>query len=53
MSDIPFYRTTMGHKFFLSDIPALIANLAAIGKNLARIAEALDKLVPPPPSSDE
>ncbi len=53
MSDIPFFKTLMGHKFFERDIPALIKHLATIGTNLERIGKALDRLVPPAPASDE
>ena len=38
MSDIPFYQTRMGAKFFEADIPKLI-------DTLERLTEAVEKLV--------
>lgn len=38
MSDIPFYRTQMGHRFYDHTVPEL-------ARNLARIADLLERLV--------
>ncbi len=53
MSDIPFYKTVMGHRFFERDVPALLKQLDKLVGNLERIALALEKLVTPPPASGE
>jgi hypothetical protein len=38
MSDVPFYRTQMGHRFYDHTVPEL-------ARNLARIADLLERLV--------
>ena len=38
MSDTPFYRTQMGHRFYDHTVPELT-------RNLARIADALERLL--------
>lgn len=38
MSDIPFHRTPMGHRFYEHTVPEL-------ARNLARIADLLERLV--------
>lgn len=49
MSDTPFYKTVMGHRFFERDVPALLMQLEKLVGNLERIALALEKVVTPPP----
>jgi hypothetical protein len=44
MSDIPFHTTQMGHRFFLRDVPALVAALERLDTTCARIAAALERL---------
>lgn len=51
MNDTPFYKTVMGHRFFERDVPALLAHLEKLVRNLERIASALEKVVTPPPES--
>ena len=38
MSDIPFYRTQMGHRFYEHTVPEL-------SRSFARIADLLERLV--------
>lgn len=38
MSDIPFYRTQMGHRFYEHTVPEF-------ARNLARVADALERLL--------
>ena len=53
MSDIPFYKTVMGHRFFEGHVPAFLRQLEKLVGNLERIALALEKPVTPPPESGE
>lgn len=43
MSEIPFFRTQMGHHFFEGLLPELLAQLKALNVNLGRIAKALEQ----------
>jgi hypothetical protein len=43
MSDIPFYNTIMGRRFYERDVPALVEQLRALNANLDRIAKALER----------
>ncbi len=55
MSEIPFFKTVMGHRFFEGDVPALLRQLEKLTANLERIANALEVLtntIPPPPSEE-
>ena len=38
MSDVPFHRTQMGHRFYDHTVPEL-------ARNLARVADLLERLV--------
>jgi uncharacterized small protein (DUF1192 family) len=38
MSDVPFYRTQMGHRFYEHTVPEL-------SRNIARLADLLERLV--------
>lgn len=37
MSDIPFYRTQMGHRFYEATAPSLVRELARLNDNLERL----------------
>ncbi|MBZ0232744.1 MAG: hypothetical protein K8M05_10480 [Deltaproteobacteria bacterium] len=43
MSDVPFYKTVMGHRFFERDVPALVEQLRALNTNLVKIAALLER----------
>jgi uncharacterized small protein (DUF1192 family) len=38
MSDVPFYRTQMGHRFYEHTVPEL-------SRNIARLADLLERLI--------
>ncbi len=46
MSDVPFYRTIMGHRFIEATVPALVTELQRLNTNLARLVSALEKAQP-------
>jgi len=52
MSDIPFYRTQMGHRFYESTVPSLVHELARLNENLERLLQVVDREAPrsEPPS---
>jgi hypothetical protein len=37
MSDVPFYRTQMGHRFYEATAPSLVHELARLNDNLERL----------------
>ncbi len=37
MSDVPFYRTQMGHRFYEATAPSLVRELARLNDNLERL----------------
>lgn len=43
MSDVPFYRTQMGHRFYDHTVPELARNLARIADLLERLVVALER----------
>lgn len=43
MSDVPFHRTIMGHRFIEATVPALVTELQRLNTNLERLAAALEK----------
>lgn len=43
MSDIPFYRTQMGHRFYEHTVPELTRNLARVADALERLLAALER----------
>ena len=58
MSDVPFYRTQMGHRFFQATVPGLVRELARLNDNLERLAKVLERdprapEPPPPPLPEE
>jgi hypothetical protein len=52
MSDIPFYRTQMGHRFYESTVPSLVHELARLNENLERLLQVVERDAPrsDPPS---
>ena len=54
MSDIPFYRTQMGHRFYEATAPSLVRELARLNDNLERLAAlvAHDTKADEQPSTD-
>ena len=53
MSDIPFYKTVMGHRFFERDVPALVEQFRALNTNLAKIAALLERRATEQPEVDQ
>lgn len=43
MSDVPFYRTQMGHRFYESTAPSLVRELARLNDNLERLLELAER----------
>ncbi len=43
MSDVPFYRTQMGHRFYESTAPSLVRELARLNDNLERLLELVER----------
>jgi hypothetical protein len=48
MSDVPFYRTQMGHRYYEHTLPELVRQLARVGDLLERIATARGVADAPP-----
>jgi len=46
MSDVPFYRTQMGHRFYEATVPSLVHELARLNENLERLLEAVERDAP-------
>jgi hypothetical protein len=42
MSDVPFYRTQMGHRFYESTAPSLVRELARLNDNLERLQKIVE-----------
>jgi hypothetical protein len=42
MSDVPFYRTQMGHRFYESTAPSLVRELARLNDNLERLLKIVE-----------
>ena len=58
MSDVPFYRTQMGHRFFEATVPGVVRELARLNDNLERLSRVLERdprspEPPPPPRPEE
>ena len=49
MSDIHFYRTIMGQRFYEATAPALVRELTRLNDNLERLATLLATQTPPAP----
>lgn len=43
MSDIPFYRTQMGHRFYEATAPSIARELARLNDNLERLLAAVER----------
>jgi hypothetical protein len=43
VSDIPFFRTVMGHRFIEATVPALVTELQRLNRNLERLVAAIEK----------
>lgn len=43
MSDTPFYRTQMGHRFYEATAPSLVRELARLNDNLERLLAAVER----------
>ena len=43
MSDIPFYRTQMGHRFYEATAPSLVRELARLNDNLERLLAVVER----------
>jgi hypothetical protein len=48
VSDVPFHRTVIGHRFFEHQLPEMIRQLARIADQLERLHKATDKPQPAP-----
>jgi len=53
MSDVPFYRTIMGHRFIEATVPALVTELQRLNTNLARLVAVLEKAQPTEKTPEE
>ena len=51
MSDVPFYRTHMGHRFYEHTVPELARNVGRVADLLERLVVALERLAPPTPAT--
>jgi len=43
MSDIPFYRTQMGHRFYEATAPSIARELARLNDNLERLLAVIER----------
>jgi len=43
VTDIPFYRTQMGHRFYDATVPALVRELARLNDNLERLLAVVER----------
>lgn len=43
MSDIPFYTTVMGHRFYESTMPNLVRELGRLNANLERVIALIER----------
>ena len=43
MSDINFFRTVMGQRFYEATMPSLVRELARLNGNLEKLVEVLDR----------
>jgi hypothetical protein len=46
MSDIPFFRTQMGHRFYEATVPSLVHELARLNENLERLLDVVERGAP-------
>lgn len=52
MSDVPFFRTQMGHRFFEHTVPELARNVGRVADLLERLVVAVERLAPPERAPD-
>jgi len=43
MSDIPFYRTQMGQRFYEGTVPSLVRELSRLNANLERLVTTAER----------
>ena len=43
MSETPFFRTIMGHRFIEATVPSLVRELERLNTNLEKLVEVLDR----------
>lgn len=43
MSDVPFYLTVMGRRFYESTAPSLVRELSRLNENLERLIVAVER----------
>jgi hypothetical protein len=43
MSDIPFYRTQMGYRFYEATAPSLVRELARLNENFERLLTIIER----------
>lgn len=55
MSEIPFYKTRMGHRFYEHTVPEMVRQLERVNDLLERLVERLPLTTPAdgPPESNE
>ena len=53
MSDIPFFRTQMGQRFYEATMPTLVRELAKLNENLERLLVVLERKPEPTVSKSE
>lgn len=53
MSDIPFFRTQMGQRFYEATMPTLVRELAKLNGNLERLLVVLERKDEPAVSKPE
>lgn len=47
MSEVPFYRTQMGHRFYEHTVPELTRNVGRVADLLERLVVVLERQAPP------
>ena len=58
MSDLQFFRTVMGQRFYEGTVPALVRELARLNTNLEKLVEHLERngqpeTTPEPPAKED
>lgn len=53
MSDIPFFRTQMGQRFYEATMPTLVRELAKLNSNLERLLVVLERKPEPTVTTSE
>jgi len=52
VSDVPFYRTHMGHRFYEHTVPDLARNVGRVADLLERLVAVLERFAPPERAPD-